>query len=91
MSENKNKQKVSFEEKKPVLIFKLDLQFFAHKKGGGSASTNRNHDSRSKSLGVKVYGDEYVKSGSIILRQRGSRYKLGLGTFFGKDYTIHAS
>ena|SRR3954447_11088019 len=72
-------------------IFKLDLQFFAQKKGGGSASTNRNHDSHSKRLGVKKFGGEQVKAGNIILRQRGSKYKIGKkGVFFGKDYTIHA-
>lgn len=72
-------------------MFKLDLQFFAQKKGGGSASTNRSHDSHSKRLGVKKFGGEYVKDGNIILRQRGSKYKLGKGVYFGKDYTIHAS
>jgi len=71
-------------------IFKLDLQFFAQKKGGGSASTNRSHDSISKRLGVKEFGNEYVRKGSIIVRQRGTKYKGGKGVFFGKDYTIHA-
>jgi large subunit ribosomal protein L27 len=70
--------------------FKLDLQFFAQKKGGGSASTNCNHDSRSKRLGVKKFGGEKVKSGEIIIRQRGTKYKGGEGVFLGKDYTIHA-
>jgi len=74
-----------------MTIFKLDLQFFAQKKGGGSASTNCSHDSRSKRLGVKKFGGEYVESGSIIVRQRGSKYELGKGVYFGKDYTIHAS
>ena len=72
-------------------MFKLDLQFFAHKKGGGAASTNRSHDSHSKRLGVKKFGGEYVKSGNIIVKQRGSEYKLAKGVYFGKDYTIHAS
>jgi large subunit ribosomal protein L27 len=71
-------------------IFKLDLQFFAQKKGGGSASTNRSHDSHSKRLGVKKFGGEYVKNGGIIVRQRGSKFLLGSGVYFGNDYTIHA-
>jgi large subunit ribosomal protein L27 len=72
-------------------FFLLDLQFFAHKKGGGSASTNRNHDSHSKRLGVKKFGGEHVKAGNIILLQRGSKYKIGKGTYFGKNYTVHAA
>lgn len=71
-------------------IFKLDLQFFAQKKGGGSASTNCNHDSISKRLGVKKFGGEHVKKGMIIIRQRGTKYKGGKGVFFGRDYTVHA-
>ena len=70
-------------------IFKLNLQFFAQKKGGGSASTNRNHDSISKRLGVKIFGGS-VKSGAIIIRQRGTKYKGGKGVYLGRDYTIHA-
>lgn len=71
-------------------IFQLDLQFFAQKKGGGSASTNCSHDSISKRLGVKKFGGEFVRKGSIIIRQRGTKYKGGKGVFFGKDYTVHA-
>jgi large subunit ribosomal protein L27 len=71
-------------------IFQLDLQFFAQKKGGGSASTNCNHDSASKRLGVKKFGGEYVKDGEIIIRQRGSEFLLGSRVYFGKDYTVHA-
>ena len=73
-----------------MLTFQLDLQFFAQKKGGGSAATNRSHDSHSKRLGVKKFGGEYVKSGEIIVRQRGSKFLLGNGVYFGRDYTIHA-
>jgi len=71
-------------------IFQLDLQFFAQKKGGGSAATNRSHDSHSKRLGVKKFGGEHVKSGEIIVRQRGSKFLTGSGVYFGNDYTIHA-
>jgi large subunit ribosomal protein L27 len=76
-----------------VSIFPLDLQFFAQKKGGGSASTNCNHDSISKRLGVKKFGGELVKKGNIIVRQRGTEYKIKKNdesVYIGKDYTIHA-
>jgi len=71
---------------------KLNLQFFAQKKGGGSASTNCNHGQRRipKCLGVKIFDGSFCKEGSIIVRQRGSNYKKGKGVFYGKDYTVHA-
>ena len=47
----------------------------AHKKGAGSTKNGR--DSISKRLGVKVYGDQFVKSGGIIVRQRGMTFKPG--------------
>lgn len=71
-------------------IFKLDLQFFAHKKGGGSASTNRSHDSHSKRLGVKKFGGEKVNGGGIIVRQNGTKWGSGPGTYLSRNYTIHA-
>jgi large subunit ribosomal protein L27 len=75
-------------------IFKLDLQFFAQKKGGGSASTNRSHKSYNpKSLGVKEYGGEYVRKGTIIVCQHGTKYKIKKNdesVFLSKNYTIHA-
>ena len=61
----------------------------AHKKAGGS--TNNGRDSNSKRLGVKRYGGESVKSGSIIVRQRGTRIKPGTNVGLGKDYTIFAA
>ena len=60
----------------------------AHKKGGGSSRNGR--DSHSKRLGVKKYGGEAVRSGNIIVRQRGSRIKPGTNVGMGKDYTIFA-
>ncbi|MCH9017712.1 MAG: 50S ribosomal protein L27 [Chloroflexi bacterium] len=60
----------------------------AHKKAGGS--TNNGRDSRSKRLGVKRYGGERVTSGSIIVRQRGTRIKPGTNVGLGRDYTIFA-
>ena len=60
----------------------------AHKKAGGS--TNNGRDSNSKRLGVKRYGGESVTSGSIIVRQRGTRIKPGTNVGLVKDYTIFA-
>ena len=60
----------------------------AHKKGAGSTKNGR--DSNSKRLGVKVYGNQLVKAGGIIVRQRGLTFKPGLGVGVGKDYTLFA-
>jgi large subunit ribosomal protein L27 len=61
----------------------------AHKKGGGSSRNGR--DSKSKRLGVKKYGGEYVLSGNIIVRQRGTRILPGLNVGVGRDHTIFAT
>nr|YP_009394050.1 ribosomal protein L27 [Rhodomela confervoides]ARW62612.1 ribosomal protein L27 [Rhodomela confervoides] len=58
----------------------------AHKKGSGSTKNGR--DSKSKRLGVKKYGGEIVKPGSIIIRQRGSTFKPGNNVNQGNDYTL---
>jgi large subunit ribosomal protein L27 len=58
----------------------------AHKKGAGSTKNGR--DSNSKRLGIKVFGNQIAKSGSIIVRQRGLTFKLGSNVKLGKDYTI---
>ena len=60
----------------------------AHKKGAGSTKNGR--DSNSKRLGVKVYGNQTVKAGSIIVRQRGLTFKPGIGVKPGNDYTLFA-
>ena len=60
----------------------------AHKKGGGSTRNGR--DSNSQRLGVKNYGGEYVSAGSIIIRQRGTRFKPGWNVGKGKDDTLFA-
>jgi len=60
----------------------------AHKKGGGSTRNGR--DSNSKRLGVKAYGGETVTSGSIIVRQRGTRIHPGDGVGKGGDDTLFA-
>lgn len=60
----------------------------AQKKAGGSTRNGR--DSHSKRLGIKKFGGEYVLSGSIIVRQRGTKFHPGNNTKLGKDHTIFA-
>ena len=60
----------------------------AHKKGGGSTRLGR--DSKPKMLGVKRYGGEQVRAGTIIVRQRGTRSLLGENVGLGRDHTIFA-
>ena len=60
----------------------------AHKKGQGSVRNGR--DSVSKRLGVKAYGGELVSAGSIIIRQRGSRFVAGQNVGTGRDWTLFA-
>ena len=60
----------------------------AHKKAGGSSRNGR--DSESKRLGVKAYGGESVSAGSIIVRQRGTKFHNGDNVGCGKDYTLFA-
>ena len=61
----------------------------AHKKGGGSTKNGR--DSNAQRLGVKIFGGQIVKSGNIIIRQRGTRYQPGLNCGVGKDHTLFAT
>jgi large subunit ribosomal protein L27 len=61
----------------------------AHKKGGGSSRNGR--DSQSQRLGVKIYGGEFVLSGHILVRQRGTRIKPGQNVGVGKDDTLFAT
>ncbi|HMQ81211.1 MAG: 50S ribosomal protein L27 [Ignavibacteria bacterium] len=61
----------------------------AHKKGLGSTKNGR--DSNSQRLGVKRFGGELVSAGSIIVRQRGTKFLPGLNTGLGKDDTIFAT
>ena len=60
----------------------------AHKKGQGSVRNGR--DSVSKRLGTKRYGGESVTAGSILIRQRGSRFIAGVNVGTGRDYTLFA-
>ena len=60
----------------------------AHKKGVGSSKNGRESDS--KRLGVKKYGDQAVKAGNILVRQRGTVHNPGLNVGMGKDHTLYA-
>jgi large subunit ribosomal protein L27 len=60
----------------------------AHKTGGGSTRNGR--DSNSQRLGVKRYGGQFVLSGNILVRQRGTKIKPGLNVLVGKDDTLFA-
>ncbi len=60
----------------------------AHKKGVGSSRNGR--DSKSKRLGVKRHDGQFVKAGSIIIRQRGTKVHPGTNVGLGKDFTIFA-
>jgi large subunit ribosomal protein L27 len=61
----------------------------AHKKGGGSSRNGR--DSQSQRLGVKVFGGQRVRSGNILVRQRGTKIKPGRNVGLGKDDTLFAT
>lgn len=69
-------------------MMKLNIQLFAHKKGGGSTSNGR--DSRGRRLGAKVADGQFAKAGSIIYRQRGTRIYPGAGVGMGNDHTLYA-
>jgi large subunit ribosomal protein L27 len=60
----------------------------AQKKGGGSTRNGR--DSQPKMLGVKAFGGEQISAGSIIVRQRGTKFHAGNGVGMGKDHTLFA-
>jgi large subunit ribosomal protein L27 len=66
----------------------FDLQLFAHKKGVGSSRNGR--DSHSKRLGVKEHAGHVVSAGSILVRQRGTRFYPGKNVGIGKDHTLYA-
>ena len=60
----------------------------AHKKAGGSSSNGR--DSTGRRLGVKRFGGEFVNAGTIIVRQRGTRFHPGNNVGLGNDHTLFA-
>lgn len=69
-------------------MLKMNLQFFAHKKGGGSSTNGR--DSQSKRLGAKTGDGQIVTSGSILYRQRGTKIHPGNNVGRGGDDTLFA-
>lgn len=70
------------------MIYKFDLQFFAHKKGQGSSTNGR--DSQPKYRGIKVYAGQTVTAGSILVRQCGTRIHPGKHVGQGRDFTLFA-
>lgn len=69
-------------------MMKLNIQLFAHKKGGGSTSNGR--DSAGRRLGAKVADGQFAKAGSIIYRQRGTKIHPGANVGIGNDHTLYA-
>ncbi|MBK8555757.1 MAG: 50S ribosomal protein L27 [Lewinellaceae bacterium] len=61
----------------------------AHKKGVGSSDNGR--DSKSKRLGVKLFGGQSATAGNILVRQRGTQFHAGQNVYMGRDHTLHAS
>ena len=69
-------------------MLKLNIQFFAHKKGGGSTKNGR--DSNAKRLGVKRGDGQFVLAGNILVRQRGTHIHPGVNVGKGSDDTLFA-
>ena len=69
-------------------MLRISMQFFAHKKGMGSTKNGR--DSESKRLGVKRADGQFVTSGNIIVRQRGTEFHPGNNIGMGSDHTLYA-
>ena len=69
-------------------MLKIGLQYFAHKKGGGSTRNGR--DSNAQRLGVKRGDGQYVLAGNILVRQRGTHIQAGEGVGKGSDDTLFA-
>lgn len=61
----------------------------AHKKGVGSSDNGR--DSKSKRLGVKLFGGQVAQAGNILVRQRGTKFHPGENVYMGRDFTLHAN
>ena len=70
-------------------MIRIGLQFFAHKKGGGSTKNGR--DSESKRLGPKRADGQFVKAGNILVRQRGTHIRPGVNVGIGSDDTLFAT
>ena len=70
-------------------MIRIGLQFFAHKKGGGSTKNGR--DSESKRLGPKRADGQFVQAGNILVRQRGTHIHPGVNVGLGSDDTLFAT
>lgn len=70
------------------MLFKMNLQLFAHKKGVGSSRNGR--DSAAQRLGVKRSDGQFVSAGNILVRQRGTKIHPGTNVGIGKDDTLFA-
>ena len=82
-------RRLSMAEEPANAIVKVCSRNMATKKAGGSSSNGR--DSAGRRLGVKLFGGQYAKAGSIIVRQRGQKFKAGENVGMGKDHTIFAT
>ena len=69
-------------------MLRLNIQLFAHKKGGGSTSNGR--DSAGRRFGAKLADGQSAKAGAIIYRQRGTRIHPGVNVGMGNDHTLYA-
>lgn len=70
------------------MLFSMNLQLFAHKKGVGSSRNGR--DSAAQRLGVKRFDGQFVSAGNILVRQRGTKIHPGVNVGIGKDDTLFA-
>jgi len=70
-------------------MIRIGLQFFAHKKGGGSTKNGR--DSKAKRLGPKRADGQFVLAGNILVRQRGTHIHPGVNVSRGSDDTLYAT
>ena len=71
------------------MLLRIDVQFFAHKKGGGSTKNGR--DSESKRLGAKRADGQFVLAGNILVTQRGTKIYPGTNVMIGSDDTLFAT
>ena len=71
------------------MLLRIDVQFFAHKKGGGSTKNGR--DSESKRLGAKRADGQFVLAGNILVRQRGTKIYPGTNVMIGSDDKLFAT
>ena len=71
------------------MLLRIDIQFFAHKKGGGSTKNGR--DSEAKRLGAKRADGQFVLAGNILVRQRGTKIYPGVNVMIGSDDTLFAT